>query len=96
MLNFLAGIAAALVGVWLYRFLKTGGLVRSWLDWTLVALLYGWGLFTVAFVAATFLEDEAKAAAFGGVVFGLVALLGFIGLRLLFTRRAKKVGQVSA
>jgi len=80
-------LLAALVGVLAYGFLKKSGLARTWYDWALSALLYAWVVFTVAFVWTTFLEDEPEAAAFGGLVFGLVALVGFVVLRVVFTRR---------
>jgi len=97
MLNFIGGVAAALVGVWAYGYLKKKGLARTWYDWVLSALFYAWVLFTVAFVWTTLCEDQPKAAALGGVVFGLVALVGAIVLRAIFTRRAAgRSRQVSA
>lgn len=92
MLNFLAGIVAAVVGVALYGWLKKKGLARTWYDWVLSAVVYAWTLFTIAFVCATLYEDEPRAAAMGGIIFGIVALVGVIVLRIMFTRRAKAKG----
>lgn len=86
-LLFIGGVIVGFLARYLWEIKTERNLHFNWLQYLLMAVWVVWVGFGIIFVGLSIGEYEIRAASLGGMIFGVVAVLGLIGLRILYLRQ---------
>lgn len=90
-LIFIAGLLVGFLAKYLWDAKQEKKLQFKWWHYLLMLIWVGWTGFGVMFVAISLAEYESRAAGLASVIFGGVAILGIIGLRILYIKQKDTV-----
>ncbi len=91
MLTFVLGIIVGVLLLKLWEYKQTKNIKITWLEYFSGAILFLWILTGATFFFINLGEGETRAASLGSLIFGLVALLGFVAIRKLYRRNRKEL-----
>ncbi|SEA41394.1 hypothetical protein SAMN05660420_02059 [Desulfuromusa kysingii] len=86
MLMFIFGAIAATLVIKLWDYKKKNSITLSWIEYLTGSIWVFWTITGIAFIVINLGEGETRAASLGSLIFGAVALFGFIGLRKLYRK----------
>jgi len=84
---FLLGIIIGVLGIKLWEFKQNKNIKFSKIEYVAGVIWLAWVAFGVIFVVLNFGEGEARAGSLGALIFGGVAILALIGLRILHMKK---------
>lgn len=87
---FIEGILCCLAFVGFKFWMQDRGLRLNWWKWALLILWVLFFGFAIAFVTTSLGEGETVAAYKGGLFFGVISIIGFIGLWRLIVLSGKE------
>jgi len=88
---FIEGILYCIAFVGFRYWIADRGIRLNWWKWTLLLLWVLFFSFTITFVTTSLGERETVAAYKGGVVFGVISIIGFVGLWRLIGLPGKRL-----
>jgi len=95
MYTLIIGILLGVAATKLWEMKQQKGWQFSWLEYLLGAIWVLWVASGIAFVAINLGEGETRAASLGSLIFGAVALVAFLGLRLLHQKQGGRVSKAN-